>query len=497
LFQDSYKTIKEVIAAILPLCTLTVNTKEVSMSNDQSTTADFSPLQKTITFKEALDEVAKAIPKYRRIIFKTIVCAMVIGKDRKRIAAIFRSFATFFFQSKVTEKRFYLFLAAAKIKWDLILAAILELLGEKMLTDGLLMLIVDDTTYGKSGKKISGCQTHFDHAAKLNCSKWIFGHCRVILGLQIFVHGRWTCLPLLQQLYQRSEQKSGTKANKKNTGKRKKSKKSGQNQLPTKIEIAFQLINRVRRLTGKPVLVNTDSWFGVKSMLDGLDELNDQPKAHVLSRLRINVNLFNFPVIESGKKRGRPRKYGKQLPKLTELATSYDRHQGTFFIYGKQRKCVYSEFTCICRCLRRPIKVVLVHNEKRERFFPIFTTDLTMSAQQMIERYSARWKIECSIKELKHELGALDNQARKETSVENHFNLCCLSMTLAWIHALNQDKAPTRRFANQSAHSYAFADVREQIKNQYQRPLNITGFCPKAVKAAGNLILEHFFRQAA
>ena len=397
----------------------------------------------------------------------------------------------------MTEKRFYLFLAAAKIKWDLILIKILELLGPQMLTDGLLMLIVDDTTYGKSGKKISGCQTHFDHAAKLNCSKWIFGHCRVIVGLQLLVHGRWACLPLLQELYRRSEQKQKPQANTKKTTKGKKSKKPKQDSPLTKIEIAVELINRLRRVTGKPVLVNTDSWFGVKSMLDGLDELTDRPKAHVLSRLRINVNLYGFPSSESAKKQGRPRKYGKQLSKLPVLAKCYDRHKGYFFIYGKKRECVYSEFTCICRCLRRPIKVILVHNEKRETFFPIFTTDLTMTAQQMIERYSARWKIECSIKELKHEIGALDNQARKATSVENHFNLCCLSMTLAWIHALNQDKTPTRRFANQSQRSYAFADVREQIRNYYQRPLNISGFCPKVVKAAGNLILEHFFRQAA
>ncbi len=450
-----------------------------------------------VTFKDALDHVANAIPKYRRIIFKTIVCSMVIGKDRKHIASIFRNFAAFFFESEVREKRFYSFLAAAKIKWDLILTSILELLGEKMLTDGLLMLIVDDTTYGKSGKKISGCQTHFDHAAKLNRSKWIFGHCRVIVGLQLFIHGRWACLPLLQKLYQRADKKQEPKGTKKKSVKRKKSKNSGQKTLPTKIQIAFELINRIRRLTGKPVLVNTDSWFGVNSMLDGLDELTDQPKAHVLSRLRINVNLFDFPVAESGKNRGRPRKYGKQLPKLQELAKRYDRHKDSFFIYGKKRDCVYSEFTCICRCLRRPIKVVLVHNEKRDTFFPIFTTDLTMSVQQMIERYSARWKIECSIKELKHEIGILDNQARKATSVENHFDLCCVAMTLTWIHALNQQKAPARRFANQSNSSYAFADVREQIKNHYQRPLNISGFCSKAVKAAQNLILEHFFREAA
>ncbi len=97
----------------------------------------------------------------------------------------------------------------------------------------------------------------------------------------------------------------------------------------------------------------------------------------------------------------------------------------------------------------------------------------------------------------KHEMGALDNQARKATSVENHFNLCCVAMTLTWIHALNSRKAPARRFANQSNRSYAFADVRQQIKNQYQRPLNISGFFPKVVKAAGNLIIEHFFRQTA
>lgn len=459
------------------------------MSNDQQ----------KLTFQDALDHTAKVIPKYRRIIFKTLVTAMVIGNDHKCIASIFRRFATFFFKSKVTEKRFYLFLAAAKIKWDLILASILELLGPKMLTDGLLMLIVDDTVYGKSGKKINGCQTHFDHAAKLNRSKWIFGHCRVIIGLQLFVHGRWACLPLLQQLYLRAEQEQGTKANKKKATKGKKSKQSKKNSVPTKIEIAYELINRLRRLTGKVVLVNTDSWFGVKSMLKGLDELTDFPKAHVLSRLRININLFDFPVIESDKKqgRGRPRKYGEKLPKLPELAKCYDRHKDSFFIYGKKRDCVYSEFTCMCRCLQCPIKVVLVHNEKRKTFFPIFTTDLTMSAQQMIERYSARWKIECSIKELKHELGALDNQARKATSVENHFGLCCISMTLAWIHALNQTKALTRRFANQSNTSYAFADVRAQIRSRYQKPLNISGFCPKAVKAAGKLILEHFFREAA
>ena len=85
-----------------------------------------------LTFKDALDYVSKAIPNYRRLIFKTLVTFMVIGKDRKRISSIVRSFGSFFFHSKITEKRCYLFLGSAMIKWDLILSNILQLLGEDM-----------------------------------------------------------------------------------------------------------------------------------------------------------------------------------------------------------------------------------------------------------------------------------------------------------------------------------------------------------------------------
>ena len=90
------------------------------MSNDQ----------RNLTFKDLLDYVSKAIPNYRRLIFKSLVTFMVIGKDRKCIASVVRCCASFFFHSKITEKRFYLFLASAMIKWDLILSNILQLLGE-------------------------------------------------------------------------------------------------------------------------------------------------------------------------------------------------------------------------------------------------------------------------------------------------------------------------------------------------------------------------------
>ncbi len=120
-----------------------------------------------------------------------------------------------------------------------------------------------------------------------------------------------------------------------------------------------------------------------------------------------------------------------------------------------------------------------------------------MSAKDMIEIYSARWKIESGFKEIKHEIGALDNQARKSHSVENHFNLCCLAATLTWIYGMDQNQAPPRRYPSLRSPTYSFADVREQIRNEYLKPVNFSGFCPEIVKRAGNLILNQFLRSAA
>ncbi|WP_419590657.1 transposase, partial [Thiolapillus sp.] len=37
---------------------------------------------------------------------------------------------------------------------------------------------------------------------------------------------------------------------------------------------------------------------------------------------------------------------------------------------------------------------------------PFFSTGLTLSAQQVIEYYGARWKIESGFKEIKQEIGS-------------------------------------------------------------------------------------------
>jgi hypothetical protein len=103
---------------------------------------------------------------------------------------------------------------------------------------------------------------------------------------------------------------------------------------------------------------------------------------------------------------------------------------------------------------------------------------------------------ESGFKELKHEIGALDNQARKKESVENHFELCFMAVTMTWIYAMKREKAPIKRLQNLSI--FTFADVREEIRKEYtDKSINFNDVCSKTLKRAGNLILNSFFREVA
>ena len=127
------------------------------------------------SFNDILNVIASGVARYRRTIFKTILLFLVIGKRRKRISSIFAAFKVLLEAEDITLKRFYCFLNSKKIPWDRIWKKVFELIGSSLLIDGRLHLLADDTTYGKTGKHIAGCDIHFDHAAKHNRSRWIFG----------------------------------------------------------------------------------------------------------------------------------------------------------------------------------------------------------------------------------------------------------------------------------------------------------------------------------
>lgn len=77
------------------------------------------------------------------------------------------------------------------------------------------------------------------------------------------------------------------------------------------------------------------------------------------------------------------------------------------------------------KTLRCTVRVVWIY--RRSQWVALFTTDLDLTVEQIIEYYGARWKIEAGFKEIKQEIGSSKSQARHYYAVTNHLNFCMMA----------------------------------------------------------------------
>ncbi len=133
----------------------------------------------------------------------------------------------------------------------------------------------------------------------------------------------------------------------------------------------------------------------------------------------------------------------------------------TVFLYGKKREIQAYSRTVMLKTMKCPVRVVWVY--RKTRYVALMTTDMTLSVEQIIEYYGARWKIESGFKEIKQEIGSSKSQVRNADSVLNHLNFCMMATTLTWIYADRLQCAPDRRHKIRGRAGFAFSDVRRII----------------------------------
>lgn len=89
--------------------------------------------------------------------------------------------------------------------------------------------------------------------------------------------------------------------------------------------------------------------------------------------------------------------------------------------------------------LKRPLRVVLLLNAKqreKQSHVLLFSTDLTLAGQKLIQYYGARFGIEFLFRDAKQHLGFKDCQARNQKALDFHFNLSLSALNLAKAEAL-------------------------------------------------------------
>lgn len=110
----------------------------------------------------------------------------------------------------------------------------------------------------------------------------------------------------------------------------------------------------------------------------------------MISRLRSNNNVFQLPDphIKTGPRR--PRKYGSKLGDASSLAARFRpfASEHNVNLYGRIKTVVAYERVVMLKTLKCAVKVVWVY--RKTQWVALFSTDLTLSVQQVIEYYGAR-----------------------------------------------------------------------------------------------------------
>jgi len=412
------------------------------------------------------------------------IVSIIIPFTTAKSSSLLRCLHFIFGFTYITSRRFYTFMASTKIPWDKLWRSLIRVIPNPD-TDARLIVALDDCINPKVGKKIFACYKFFDHAAKDNQSKYPWAQNIVAAGLLKKIKGRWACMPLFFKFYQ---PKKAFEVKEILMGRKKLEFKNKLNQAVDMLEQIYQEFNQ-------SILVVADSWFGNNGMWKpARNKLGE--KIHILSRLRCNINLFDLPEPQSKSQRGRPRKYGGFIGKVADRALEFKSYAQSYKVdlYGKKRTVMAFEKTVMLKTIKHKVRVVWVYN--RTRYVALFTTDLTLSVQEIIEYYGARWKIESGFKELKQEIGSSQTQCRDAQAVTNHLNFCMMATSIIWIYAMELGKCPKRRHAVKGRNHFAFSDVRRDLTKAIMNE-NFEGVCSEMPKPPRKDIITTMLRMAA
>jgi hypothetical protein len=284
---------------------------------------------------------------------------------------------------------------------------------------GVIPLALDDTLFHHSGRKINGAGYWRDAVRSTKKSiVYAWGLNLVVLTLQI--QPPWGGEPLGLPINMRVHRKNG----------------------PTLIELAVQMIEQVHQWLPKRLFrVVADGFYAT---LAGREMAN----THLVSRIKRNAKIFDLPPKRRKKTRGRPRKKGKRLA-CPEKMTSYI-HDWKLIEFRQRckmvKRLVYTRQVIWYKVTQKPILLVISRDPAgKERDDFLFTTDLTMTAAEVLECYGDRWAIEDTFKNTKQHLGSQEPQTYKGQGPERAAALGLWLYSIVWLWYLKQ-KSSRRYF---------------------------------------------------
>ena len=348
--------------------------------------------------------------------FRAYIWALMVVESRKCMTRLAR--CAFFHPRALSSWERFL----AEHRWSLsavterLVTLVVTKLGDKLQVHGAYLLGKDTTLVAKTAKRMPGVQTWKDHSDNAGHGAYLVGHHWNLVGLISPWGTRWLWWPLVMRfvpgLKGAQQWIVGDTA-----------------ELMSFWDAAIAAILEVTQSLGEvSVRVVADAFYAKAPFLNGLLARG----IDVISRLRKDAVGWDDPEPTPPGKRGRKPRHGRKWT-LASLLTAETPTRDRLSLYGKLTEVVFVVRDVWLRDVAQEVRVVVLEGAKEPCI--LVSTDLTLSALQIIEIYGARFSIELTIRDLKQHLGLGDYQCTTTLAILRFVHLACLAFCL-WRLAL-------------------------------------------------------------
>lgn len=311
------------------------------------------------------------------------------------------------------------------INWLLVHWSLLR--AHLLCTDGRYILAGDEVVVSKAGKKTHGVGRFYSGLAQRVIPSVSF------LALSLIDVDERQSYPLHIQQLLPCPKRNGTacKMPKRGRGRPKGSK----NHVKPEPVLSAPLVLLQAML--EAVLVHIKSLQVKHVVLDG--KFGNYPSTwvvqqtglHIISKMRQDAALY-FPYDGDKPRRGPTPRYGKKLDykQLPASCLSQTRYEGDYRIDTYQMALYHKDYSDLLHI----VVVVKTHLKTgKHGHIVLFSTDLNLSVEQIVDYYSLRFQIEFNFRDAKQYWGLEDFMAVSEQAVTNAVNLAFLMVNLSQV----------------------------------------------------------------
>lgn len=382
-----------------------------------------------------------------------IITGIIFAKGRKTVTSWFRAAGI-----SQRYKAFYYFIGSIGQNTETIATVLFELMVKMIYRkQKRVLMAIDDGPTKRYGPKVQGAGIHRNPAVGPDGAKFIYGHVWVTLSALVR-HKSWATigLPLLAKMYVRAKDIASIPTD-------------SRIRFQTKLAQAAELVKWAQKCCkhlAKQLWIVTDGGYTRAGFLNPVICLG----ATIITRLRKDAALCALPKPVKRRKRGRPRKYGPHIYLRDKAAKSSGWFSVNVTVYGQQETKQIKMFKATYRPAGGEVLVLIVREDK-DSWRAYMCTNLSATAQEILEAVADRSGIEQNFHDLKEIEGAGQQQVRNiNTNIGVfHLNMWVHTMVELWAWAkptsaiCDRSDSPWDDWSRRPSHADRCAGLRRQV----------------------------------